>query len=1063
MNLRARRVAVLLFGSGLTALVYQVAWLRQLRLIFGASTPASAAVTAIFMGGLGAGAWLLGRRADTRAAPLAFYGRLELGVAASAAATPALVWLVERAYVATGGSFRLGLAGASAVRLLLASLVLALPTVLMGGTLPAAARSVETEDDAGRRVLALLYGANAFGAVAGAMLSNFFLLERLGTRATVWAAAAVNAAVALMALRLARADGPVSDGAAGPESTRRSSEKAEMAAPPAAFFEKLEAPPPKGFVLAAAAIAGFAFLLMELVWYRMLAPLLGGSTYTYGLVLAIALAGIGLGAWLYSRRGLTRPATLAGFAGTCALEALCLALPLGLGDRIAISAVLLRPFGAFGFAGFVASWTVIASVVVFPAACVAGYQFPLVIGLLGRGRQDVGRDIGAAYSWNVAGGIAGSLAGGFGLLPLFSAPGVWRLCVALLALTSAAAMALAVRRGDGFGRLVAPLCAAAGAVLLLGAAGPTAAWRHSPIGVGRIDIGKVSPNLLQEWLNLRRRMLAWEAEGLESSVALLKTSDGYAFALNGKIDGSARGDAETQVMSGLVGAALHPDPRRALVVGLGTGSTAGWLAAVASIDRVDVVELERATLSVARDCASVNHDAMTNPKIRTVVGDGREFLLTSREKYDIIFSEPTNPFLSGVSSLFTREFYRAVEPRLSEKGLFIQWLQGYEVDAGTVRTIYATVASVFPRVETWCGRPNDLLLVASRTPIERDARSLGARLAGEPYASAMRAAWGVTGLEGFLSHFVARNSLARAIASAEGERWNSDDRNRIEFAFARSLGNTALFNVDELRALSAARVEDRPEIGGEVDWALVGRQRIATVAADGGRSLPDPGLPRDLQRQAFVLSNFVDGRPDVVFGAWRAEPWTPQGPVELAALADAVAWGGDEAAAQPLIADLAKVSQVEADAILGHLRWRQGRFPESAAALAKAFTAYRGDPWPLPPVMKAALAVAVDVASKDPVLAAVLFDSLAYPFAAGMLDEERSQALQEAGAYAGLAKYAEALAPIEPNVPWLDRALDRRVRAYEAIGSPRLPRARRDLERFRSQASAPLADGLYGH
>lgn len=1062
MNLRVRRVAVLLFGSGLTALVYQVAWLRQLRLIFGASTPASAAVTAIFMGGLGAGAWLLGRRADTRAAPLAFYGRLELGVAASAVATPALVWLVERAYLATGGSFRLGLAGASAVRLLLAFLVLGLPTVLMGGTLPAAARAVETEDDAGRRALALLYGANTFGAVAGAILSNFFLLELLGTRATVWAAAAVNAAVALLALRLSRADGLVSDGAAGPKSPERSMEKAEMAAPTASF-EKLEAPPPKGFVLAAAAIAGFAFLLMELVWYRMLAPLLGGSTYTYGLVLAIALAGIGLGAWLYSRRGLSRPATLAGLAGTCALEALCLALPLGLGDRIAISAVLLRPLGAFGFTGFVASWAVIASVVVFPAACVAGYQFPLVIGLLGRGRKDVGRDIGAAYSWNVAGGIAGSLAGGFGLLPLLSAPGAWRLCVALLALTSGAAMALAVRRGDGFGRLVAPLCAAAGAILLLGAAGPTAAWRHSPIGVGRVDFGKASPNVLQEWLNLRRRMLAWEVEGLESSVALLRTNEGNAFTLNGKNDGSARGDAGTQVMGGLVGAALHPDPRRALVVGLGTGSTAGWLAAVASIDRVDVVELERATLSVARDCAPVNHDAMTNPKIRTVVGDGREFLLTSREKYDIIFSEPSNPFRSGVSSLFTREFYRAVEPRLSEKGLFIQWLQGYEVDPGTVRTIYATVASVFPRVETWCGRPVDLLLVASRTPIERDAKPLGARLAGEPYASAMRGAWGVAGLEGFLSHFIARASLGRAVASAEGEGWNSDDRNRIEFAFARSLGNAALFEVDKLRALAAARVEDRPEIGGEVDWALVERQRIATVAADGGRPRPHPGLPRDLQRQAFVLSNFVDGRPEVVFGAWRAEPWTPQGRVELAALAEALAFGGDEAATQPLIADLAKVSQVEADAILGRLRWRQGRFPESAAALASSFIAYRADPWPLLPVMKGALAAAVDVASKDPALAAALFDALSHPFAAGVLDEERSQALQEAGAYVGLAKYAEALAPIEPNVPWLDRVLERRVRAYEAIGSPRLPRARRDLERFRSRVSAPFADGLYGH
>jgi len=209
MSSRPLRIALLLFGSGMTALIYQVAWMRELRLVFGFSTAASAAVVAIFMGGLGLGGWILGRRADLATRPLAFYGWLEIAVTASAAVTAGLLWLVRAAYIAVGGSVRLGIAGGTVARLLLSAIVLAVPTVLMGGTLPAATRAAESDEDAGRRFLALLYGSNTLGAVAGTLLSTFYLLERLGTRETLWAACAVNAAVGFAAVVLARGMTPV--------------------------------------------------------------------------------------------------------------------------------------------------------------------------------------------------------------------------------------------------------------------------------------------------------------------------------------------------------------------------------------------------------------------------------------------------------------------------------------------------------------------------------------------------------------------------------------------------------------------------------------------------------------------------------------------------------------------------------------------------------------------------------------------------------------------------------------------------------------------------------------
>jgi spermidine synthase len=217
MRSAAARIALLLFTSGFCALIYQTAWLRMFRDVFGASTSASAAVLAIFMGGLGLGGLILGRRADREPSPLGFYARLEMGIALAAALSPVLVQLVQKIYFGLGGSARLGLAGGTAVRLVLATLVLALPTFLMGGTLPAAARAVERSSDAGRRAVGLLYALNTLGAVLGVLLTTFVTLEVLGIRKTIWEAALLNLLVALVARSLARSLGPVEEAAQAAE------------------------------------------------------------------------------------------------------------------------------------------------------------------------------------------------------------------------------------------------------------------------------------------------------------------------------------------------------------------------------------------------------------------------------------------------------------------------------------------------------------------------------------------------------------------------------------------------------------------------------------------------------------------------------------------------------------------------------------------------------------------------------------------------------------------------------------------------------------------------------
>ena len=506
MRTRTAPVAALLFGSGFCALIYQTAWLREFRLIFGASTAASSAVLAIFIGGLGVGGLLLGPRADRHQRPLLFYATLEAIVAVFAALSPFLILVARSIYLASGGSMRLGMIAATIERLILSVIVLAVPTIAMGGTLPAAARAVTHAADVRRQDLAVLYAVNTLGAVAGCVLSTFLLLEIYGTRATLWLAAGVN----LLIVVVARVIDRTATGSMDREPLWRASDRSvERLALHGSSAPDLPAQPDLPdlpvFLLIASGTVGFAFFLMELVWYRMLGPLLGGSVFTFGLVLAIALAGIGLGGLMYALMADDRRATLSGFAVTCLVEASAVAFTFALGDRLAVLALAFVPLGAAGFGAAIAGWTIVASIVVLPPAVVAGYQFPLLIALFGEGREGVGRDVGLAYAANTAGAILGSLAGGFGALPLLSAPGAWRLVALVLVVLGLAATQLAVRR-DRPTLVVPQLALAAIALALLTASGPSSVWRHSGIGAGRAprDVF-TAPNRLMAWQRSERR------------------------------------------------------------------------------------------------------------------------------------------------------------------------------------------------------------------------------------------------------------------------------------------------------------------------------------------------------------------------------------------------------------------------------------------------------------------------------------------------------------------------------------------------------------------------------
>ncbi len=1058
------RVALLLLGSGFCALVYQVAWLRALRLIFGGSTAASAAVLAIFMLGLGVGGIILGRRADKVAAPLRLYGLLELAIALLAAVSPLLVLAARAVYLGLGGSTVLGAGGSAVVRLLLALLVLGAPTFLMGGTLPAAVRAVERAHDRARRRMGLLYAANTLGAVAGATWANFVSLELLGMRASLWTAAALNLGVALIALTLARR------GVAEEEAPEPEPEPAVSSARVA-----LEgAPAPQRLVLVAAGLVGFAFLLMELVWYRMLAPLLGGSTYSFGLILAVALLGIGLGGLAYGFGPRPRRPTLFLFAATCAIEAALLVLPFALGDHLVMFAILLRPLGEVGFAPLVGTWALLCGIVVFPAAFVSGYQFPLLVALLGSGGDNVGRQVGLAYAWNTGGAILGSLAGGFGLLPLLTAPGCWQLVAGVLVLLALAALVPARaqlpegQRSTGRWALAAagPIAVSVVAVLMLSAPGPSAAWRHTPVGAGRARPELHDVNARTAWLHQIRRSIAWEAEGVESSIALSK-GDGYALLVHGKSDGHTISDARTTVMLGLIPALAHPEPRSSMVIGLGTGTTTGWLAAIPGMERVDSVELEGAVLDAARACTEVNLGAMDHPKVNHIVNDAREILLTTPERYDLVSSEPSNPYRAGVGSLFTREFYQAVSDRLTDQGVLAQWVQGYEIDAGTFRTVVATLHEVFPHVEVWeTGYNTDLLLLAAKQPLVWDLPALERRLETEPYATAFHRIWGVSGVPGLFSGFVASSEQTKALALAEAGRLNTDDRTRIEFDFARNVGRKHSNLVYELKILARDRGENRPLVRGEIDWRLVD-ENVAQRAL--GRLGQPPSLGGDEARKlrGEARRAYAAGQEAKAVALWNQQDpalAVPSlGPGDDLMIAEGlVVAGAPWETAHAALTQLARSQPIEAIRLKGWYFLNSGDSARAADLCIAAIEQLRRDAWLIPRSAGYTLDLAKAIVERDPSQAGRLSQALGEPFVLRFLDDARQRVRVELlPEDAAVELCVPAHLDFEPWIPWEEDHLASRAACYQRAGHALAPRAQADLERYRAAMPPALERGLY--
>lgn len=714
----------LFFVSGGTALTYQSLWVRELQLVFGTSTFAISTVLAAFMGGLALGGFVAGRYADRVPRPLAVYGVLEIGIGLYALVFPYVVNLVTPVYLQVHRAMDPGPVVFGLVQFLLVGSTLFLPTILMGATLPLLARfATDRLGSAGDRI-GTLYSVNTAGAVFGTLLCGFFLLPGIGRTDTTLLAAGANLVLGVAAVALDRVSGgdrvrPVSD---------------VVPTAPVGGTGAL------GVVSVAIGLAGFSALVYEVAWTRLCGLMLGASVYSFSLMLLAFLTGIAIGGKLggpiadalWRRGGL--PYVLVAFAFVEVGIALVSFAMMYLYPELPFFYVWVfdaLQAGENPKAVFAVSM-VVSGLVMTPPAVLMGVHFPMAVRAVIGNEDELGGPVGIVYGSNTLGGVAGAFLAGFVFLPTLwvqgtiAAAAVGEVLAALLLLGYVARLGtVSVPKLAG---AVGTVLAATAGMLIVGGKPP---WDPLLMTAGMYHYVTTFDDHSREGIreySVDLYDLVFYEEGLSSVVTVAKNKDSgnIWLANNGKVDASTTTDMPTQVLCAMLPIAYAKGYDDVMVIGLASGITAGAVSQVDPIQTFEVVELEPSIERAAEFFAEYNHDVVNNPKAELIRNDGRNHvLLAPPQSYDVIVSEPPNPWISGVANLFTKEFLETGKARLKPGGVWSQWVQLYGMDQRDFRILLKTVASVYKHVLVFSTiEEADTVLVASDEPIEVDLERL---------------------------------------------------------------------------------------------------------------------------------------------------------------------------------------------------------------------------------------------------------------------------------------------------------------------------------------------------
>jgi predicted membrane-bound spermidine synthase len=695
----SRAAFYLLFTvSGFAGLIYESIWTHYLKLFLGHAAYAQSLVLVVFMGGMAIGAGFCGRISARLRNPLAGYALVEAVIGLCALGLhEAFVALTDWSYA----SLLPGLGSpwlALAAKLALSCLLILPQSVLLGATFPLmSAGLVRTHPAASGESVAMLYFTNSLGAAAGVLASGFLLIAWYGLPGTLRAAGVINLALAAAVWLLARPMRAPALAAAGDGRERAAA-----------------------LLLAVAFLTGLASFIYEISWIRMLSLVLGASTHSFELMLSTFILGLALGG-LAVRRRVDRsaaPERLLGWVQVAmGLLALCTLLVY---DRsFELMEYLMKGLARndTGYLLFNLSGQAISALVMLPATFCAGMTLPLITGALLRRGAGEGA-IGRVYAANTLGAIAGVLLAVHIGLPVLGLKGA---LVAGSLLDAALGLVLLYRYAPLRAQF-APAAAACAALFI-------------PVTLAfQLDVNKMTAGVFRhgDLESSRDAKILFQKDGKTATVHLVRYSSAVSIRTNGKSDGSINltGEAEsdrgtdeiTMVMTAAVPLALKPDARRAAVIGIGTGLSTHTLLQSLDLERVETVEIESAMAQAARGFAPRNGAAFADPRSVIRIDDAKTYFSAGNRRYDIIISEPSNPWVSGVASLFTREFYRRVRSHLSPGGMLVQWFQLYEIDASLLASVMGALGEEFAHYAVYAPSDHDVLIIAGAAPLPVSAQ-----------------------------------------------------------------------------------------------------------------------------------------------------------------------------------------------------------------------------------------------------------------------------------------------------------------------------------------------------
>ena len=852
----SRTAFYLLFTvSGFAGLIYESIWTHYLKLFLGHAAYAQSLVLVVFMGGMALGAAYCGRISARLNNPLAAYALVEAVVGVCA------LGLHEVFVAVTDWSYASLLPGLGpewlvlGAKLAVACLLILPQSVLLGATFPLmCAGLVRAHPRAPGESVAMLYFTNSLGAAAGVLASGFLLIEWFGLPGTLRTAGAINLALAAAVWPLAR---PMR----APALTARHAGGASA----------------MGMMLAIAFLTGLASFIYEISWIRMLSLVLGASTHSFELMLSTFILGLALGGYAVRRRvdASAAPMRLLGWVQVV-MGLLALATLLVYDRSFALMEYLMQGLARndAGYLLFNLSGQAISALVMLPATFCAGMTLPLITGALLRLGAGEGA-IGQVYAANTLGAIAGVLFAVHVGLPVLGLKG------ALLA-GSLVDAALGLWLLYRFAPVRAQFVPAALACIALFI--PVAAWFQ-------LDVNKMTAGVFRhgDLESSRDAKILFEKDGKTATVHLVRYSSATSIRTNGKSDGSIdlSGDAErdrgtdeiTMVLTGALPLALKPDAKTAAVIGIGTGLTTHTLLQSLGIERVETVEIEAAMVEAARGFLPRNGAAYFDPRSAILIDDAKSYFAARNRRYDIIVSEPSNPWVSGVSSLFTREFYRRIRGHLAPGGILVQWFQLYEIDASLLASVLRALGGEFAHYAVYAPTDHDVLIVAS----EAAPPAPQARIFGQPgVARELRAVHLLT-VGDLDARYLGSRETLEPLFESYGMRANSDydpvlDLNAARHRFTEKSATdlVALLNLGvpvlEMLEPGYARRPMNPLHKGAYSFERIENARQAAYARDFllAPVAPVPaGIPTQLQKDLEVVKlRLLECRSPREFDVW---------------------------------------------------------------------------------------------------------------------------------------------------------------------------------------------------